>query len=1215
MNPQSVVDAKNKLLAFLKDREDFTVELNSLDSQLKAQIETLNLSKEKALADLNVNIEEYIKSEKERQTKLYQDKLKQLADEKDRALEEVKTKIEESKKLFLEKNSSPLEQIKKFKSQDAQIKEILDRLPIHKIYEKVQRPKLDSLKDVHIFNQTLSQLYLLESIKDIDLNKYGDKSSVIMKPVELFVNKFGETKRALIEIIYIVILFSTLASYRQWIVPLITVPTVVLLTLRYRNAATLKKYCSAYFQAHNYASEMEDDIKKILLQNQEKELESYNRRTTGMILSTYETECKKIKAPDLNSITMNTDTESINKQFEDAIANIKRETAEEKAQLTEKLKGLEVEIGKATVELNELSEECKTLLDKQQGYGILPSYIHYGQTVNKHFGIDYPYLYPTIKESCAITYDSTSKEDAVNFLKYYLLQLWRYVEPGFVTFNIIDTKDFGKDVADITVPEEKLINIFTDANEVSQLLSDTVTELKKRNTTILRKHSSIEDYNKMMHEQDASICPYIVYINLNPQIEHLMNQGHIALLQQASNCGILMINLMDKDMFAEMKPEDHDKAIEMYDFHEYKVSFENNNIAGGLELDTQEIFTPVKINKDKYVDVADSIYTTLKEGGIKTLWYHEHRERNYPKNWSKIPIKDIEVMPGNINGEKDKPVTLLIGDSNPHVLLAGETGSGKSVLLNSILLSVCHNYSPDWVQIIGVDFKGVELLIYGKPVSMPHFRGVSASRDAEYVLSLFDDMLGEMRARNKMFDSVLGFKNYVDFCKAMQKQEEKDRIWHILTHVDDNKALQTLLETKEGKNLYKSMTINRKYPVLPRLMFVIDEFADMFLISDDLKAEATARIKSLAKVARSAGIHMVFASQNMEGTVPEETLEQFKLRVCLPCSESVAKSLTGNSEAAHIGRGYAIANNNPAEREKANVFFKVAYEETEVIKSLIKDLNESATALGYPKTIPIYNEAEMFDYKDFRSRLVSSPKLYNTNVYILGETRLYQRMNIPVTMVLNYKERQNVCILSKDKDLLDSTTVVYLDNYAKKGQLIYFQTGDDEFLDKYDLSGQFEKTQRCEYNSSTDALHGWLVKMLEHRTQARKNGDNIKPIQVILHSINSMTSFGIDGGKEDTQEYLSETILELNKHGVYFVLCSTNAKSMRRLFPYFTHTLVSAVDERDSGYLPEIAQKALKGSGNNVMFYTNSDTGVIKSFKPYTVFKTELVDESVYFMD
>ena len=1176
-----------------------------MENAEQSKVDALNISYE--------NIETYKRAQRERNQKIYNDKVKKLQDTKDASLAEIEKNIEDAKQKFIADNPKPLLPIQKFKSQDAYLNQVIENIPVHKVYRECSKPVFKDMKDVYEFNERLNGLYNLEGLKDIQLSTVEEKVPLLLKPIELLVDRFGEGRRWLIELGCIGIALMTLGEYRHFVLPALTLPLTGLVYTRYRNTSTLKKYCSAYFQAHNYSTDIESAIKELMIQNREKELTGYRTSATEKINRTYDMEFKKLKPPVDEEVSINPDEDSINRQYIETVNQLTREKADKESNLKYKLGQLEGIIQESSDKLDALGRDCKQILDENGTEGILPKHIHYGEVVNTRYGISYPYLSPTIKESCCITYDDASKEDAINFLKYYLLQLWTTVLPGNVKFEIIDTVDFGKDFADITVQEEKLIQVRTDNGEVNELLNSVTDELKRRSTTILRRYPNIEEYNKVMHAQDASLCPYIIYVNVNPQMEHLMHQGHQALIQQASECGILMINLLHKDAFNHLREDDYAKAIEMYNHHEYKVCFENNNIVDGLSLTKEETFTPVKFDKSKYVEVGDRMLDLVKNGGVKPLWYHEHRERNFPKNWTRVPIANVEVMPGNLNGEKDKPVTLLIGDANPHVLLAGKTGGGKSVLLNALIMSVCHNYSPDWVQFVGVDFKGVELLLYGKPVAMPHFRVASASRDVDYVLSLFNDLVGEMEARNKLFDKVLGFKNYIEFSSEMLKDGGPERIWAKLMD-KSNKELQTLLETSYGKNLYKSITKNGKYPVLPRILFVIDEFADMFLISDELKAEVTKAIKTLAKKARSCGISMVFASQNMEGTVPEETLEQFPLRICVPCSENVSKTLLGNTAAALIERGYAIANDNPAEKEKANVFFKVAFEKTPDLREMIAEMNNDAQSLGYPKTIPIYDEAETYSHEDLMSRLLKNPKLHSSPIYVLGEPRIYQRVNMPVTLTLNFKERQNLCIIAKDKDVMNSMSVVFLDNYAKKNLPTYFHTADDEFLKNYDLVGRHTDVKHCEENVETKNLYPFLKNMRAHRSKLRETGGEIVPFYIILHGINSMMDFGVLGmSNESVQEFMRDNLLELNKLGIYFVLCTTSAKSMSTLFPFFTHTVIGGVDERDSGYLPELAGKALRKLGENQMFYINSDTGNVKSFKPYVVFKPQEVDESEYF--
>lgn len=1213
VNPQSVVDCKDKILSLFAEKEDIEKILKNIDSHthdaLNSQKELLDTQIKSLTSENTSNLDNAFKVENDK----YLSQVENLKTAKQKSLDKMNEKISSSRENYLRDNTAPLQPLWDFASYKNEIEPIIRSVPLHVLYEEVEPPVLNDVNDVLNFNKSLMEITQLEHLKDVQLNRFQDKITLLVKPIELLVGRLGEEKRMIVEIAYFLLMMAMLSQFKVTLLPIVTLGCTTIIYMRYRNTKLLRKYCSTFFQASNYLDKIESKIKDIALKEYEPKLESFKAKNSKKISVTYEKELAKLVKPDRKTFSGQLDFSQLEKHHAEQLDSIKREAEHRKQESQYKLENISTVLNAELGKLQGMNEECKSILDTFDKNGILPPFVHLGEIVNTRYNINYPYMYPTIKESLCVTYDNYSRESAVNFVKYYITQLWRYVEAGYVKFHVIDTKDFGKDMNDLTVKNEKLIEVHTDNSKVGDLYVEATNELKRRSTDILRKYESIEQYNKMMFEQDASLCPYTIYLNLNPTLEHLLHTSHMALIDQASSRGILIVNIIGEDFFTTLRDQEQVNFLNMYENHEYKISFQNNSITQGLILSEDELFTSIRVDKTKYVEVADKMRAELENGGLKALMYHDHRERNFPNTWSEVPIKDIELSPGNLNGEKDKPVTILLGDSNPHGLIAGVTGSGKSVALNSIIMCAAHKYSPDWLQMVGLDFKGVELLVYGKPYALPHMRVVSATRDVDYVLSIFDDLVGEMEARNKLFEGVLGVKNYVEFAKAMLNPEKKVEFWKKVND-PTNKNMKTLRETPEGKRLFDSMTANGKYLVIPRIMFIIDEFADMFLINDDLKDKVTRAIKTLSKKARSSGIHMLFASQNMEGTVPEEVLEQFPLRICLPCSLNVSNALIGNPEAGKLPRTYAISNDKVAEKEKYNQYFKVAYEDTEPLKAMIKELNEAGKALGYTKIVPIYDEAVKHEYYEFRENLFKYTKLHKTNTYMLGEPRIYQRMNIPVTMSLAFKERNNLAILAKNKDLMNGMSVVFLDNYAKKNINTIFQTADDEFLPKYDISYNIENLPYCTYDSDCSAIEEFLEATLASRKTQRNNGTELKPLYVILHSVNSMMSFGVESVRADAQDFMANNMLELNKHMVFFIVMSTSARSIRQLYPHFMHIVVGDLDERDIGYVPDSVSKAMRGISENQAFYVNTDTNASKSFKPYEVFKTEKVDETKLFM-
>ncbi len=151
----------------------------------------------------------------------------------------------------------------------------------------------------------------------------------------------------------------------------------------------------------------------------------------------------------------------------------------------------------------------------------------------------------------------------------------------------------------------------------------------------------------------------------------------------------------------------------------------------------------------------------------------------------------------------------------PHLLVAGSTGTGKSVCLNSILISILYHSSPEDVRIILVDPKRVEFNIYA---GLPHLLINELINDSAKAISALDWAIAEMERRFTLF----------------QNSRARD--------------LDSYNETLD-------LTVQKK---LPRIVIIVDEVAD--LMSDN-KRELEDRIKRLAAKARAAGIHLVLATQ------------------------------------------------------------------------------------------------------------------------------------------------------------------------------------------------------------------------------------------------------------------------------------------------------------------------------------------------------------------
>lgn len=179
----------------------------------------------------------------------------------------------------------------------------------------------------------------------------------------------------------------------------------------------------------------------------------------------------------------------------------------------------------------------------------------------------------------------------------------------------------------------------------------------------------------------------------------------------------------------------------------------------------------------------------------------------------------------------------------PHLLVAGTTGSGKSVGVNSMILSLLYRLTPEQCKFIMIDPKCVEFSMYN---GIPHLLTPVITDPAKAVVGL-KWAVQEMESRNRSL-ALLNVRNITGYNK---KVEEMSRTGKGIT-----KTIQTGFDKETGRPIYEEQTIDTS--PMPYIVIVVDEMADLMLVAGK---EVEAAIQRLAQMGRAVGIHLIMATQ------------------------------------------------------------------------------------------------------------------------------------------------------------------------------------------------------------------------------------------------------------------------------------------------------------------------------------------------------------------
>ena len=314
----------------------------------------------------------------------------------------------------------------------------------------------------------------------------------------------------------------------------------------------------------------------------------------------------------------------------------------------------------------------------------------------------------------------------------------------------------------------------------------------------------------------------------------------------------------------------------------------------------------------------------------------------------------------NIGGES----TIADLSRMPHLMIAGTTGSGKSVGINGMILSILYKFKPEDCRLIMVDPKMIELSVYD---GIPHLLTPVITNPKKAVVGL-KWVVREMDDRyNRM--SKLSVRTMDAFNKKAEEYKRKGKKF--------KRKIHTGYDNESGQPLYSEEEIEPEK--MPFIVVVIDEMADLMLVA---RSDIEHLVQSLAQKARAAGIHLIMATQRPSVDVVTGTIKaNFPTRIAFQVASKIdsrtilnemgAEQLLGRGDMLYMSDGGKVVRvHGPfvSDNEVEDVVRFIKNQETpEYIESLTKEESEINSGIQQnDSSDELFNKAVEVIMKDKR---------------------------------------------------------------------------------------------------------------------------------------------------------------------------------------------------------------------------------------------------------
>ena len=633
------------------------------------------------------------------------------------------------------------------------------------------------------------------------------------------------------------------------------------------------------------------------------------------------------------------------------------------------------------------------------------------------------HYYSLINKHDELFYISNKADD------FLTLSLGRYTFSLNVDYKLINDVDIDSKIKEIS----KLVNNIDDYPLILDLKKYTViTICTKKSKKLYYLNKFIVEICYKYHYDDINIGIYskdiriiddfynLPHLFLNDERLTFSSYRKLQLLNQKKLNKPLVLFILDKceykftnEMIKVVYITTSQK--DLYPFTDVLIEYLNNNY---LYIDNKISFKYYEeiIDFNKSYEYVSSFisFNNKRSYSFDNVFNIEDLERYYL-----LPQKGLEA---NFAFCNDELLSFDLDESKqgPHGLIGGSTGSGKSELIISLLLSLCVKYSPDYLNIILIDYKGggiKESLSYNNE-TIPHIVASLTNLEANSLERLIIAIQNECKLRQTYF------------------KELSNKVNLSIMNLDD---------------YLKSDLIRYSMPKLAHLLIVVDEFAEL----KKSNPEQIKELISLSRIGRSLGIHLILATQKPNGVIDDEIFSNSRFKIALKVfEEKDSNDLIKCKDAAYLnqaGEFYLNVDSNLIKAKsiysKNDIYGNDPFE-VDVLDESLNKVDSNSLSITSSLSLCSYYSKKIIEVSKSLDKQVRQFK-YKQNIpikraykeLILGESDDYINS---VNELIKYDCKDSILIYS-----LNTSLVSNILNYLNEVERITIVIASSKYTNEY----------------------------------------------------------------------------------------------------------------------------------------------------------------------